>query len=74
MYITKLYTLALYTCECLQEEEEEVILIARIFEIHLMEILPGQEKRNEKMDFDNYVKENHLDRTTVHIALNRDSP
>jgi len=55
-------------------QEEEVILIARIFEIHLMEILPGQEKRNEKMDFDNLVKENHLDRTTVHIALNRDSP
>ena len=70
-----LYTLALYTCECLQEEEEEeVILIARFFEIHLIEILLGQEKRNEKMDFDNLVKENHLDRTTVHIALNRDSP
>ena len=71
-----LYTLALYTCECLQEEEEEeeVILIARFFEIHLIEILPGQEKRNEKMDFDNLVKENHLDRTTVHIALNRYSP
>ena len=68
-----LYTLALYTCECLQEEEE-VILIARFFEIHLIEILPGQEKRNEKMDFDNLVKENHLDRTTVHIALNRYSP
>lgn len=69
-----LYTLALARVECLQEEEEEAILIARFFEIHLIEILLGQEKRNEKMDFDNLVKENHLERTTVHIALNRDSP